>query len=143
MPRLPSASSYWVRLTTRCGAQPGVAEHFQIQQNRQLLERLSARSGGRYFTLSELDELPETIEYSEAGIVERELLDLWNMALQLSPSPPSQGRRVGAGDCFGGVCERNSLAEADSGNCGAGTGGDREDGPRSSGDGLPAMKHRP
>ena len=57
----------------------GISEHFQIQQNRPLLERLASVSGGRYFTLGEVDELPETIHFSEAGIVERELLDLWNM----------------------------------------------------------------
>lgn len=57
----------------------GVSEHFQIQQNRPLLERLASLTGGRYFTLGQLDELPETIRFSEAGIVERELLDLWNM----------------------------------------------------------------
>ena len=57
----------------------GISEHFQIQQNRPLLERLATLSGGRYFTLGELDELPEAIQFSEAGIVERELLDLWNM----------------------------------------------------------------
>ena len=57
----------------------GVSEHFQIQQNRPLLERLASLTGGRYFTLGQLNELPETIQFSEAGIVERELLDLWNM----------------------------------------------------------------
>ena len=59
----------------------GVSEHFQIQQNRPLLERLATLTGGRYFTLGQLDELPETIQFSEAGIVERELLDLWNMPI--------------------------------------------------------------
>ena len=59
----------------------GVSEHFQIQQNRPLLARLASLTGGRYFTLGQLDELPETIQFSEAGIVERELLDLWNMPL--------------------------------------------------------------
>ena len=59
----------------------GVSEHFQIQQNRPLLERLSTLTGGRYFTLGDLDELPEAIQFSEAGIVERELLDLWNMPI--------------------------------------------------------------
>ncbi len=59
----------------------GVSEHFQIQQNRPLLERLSSLTGGRYFTLGELDELSEAIQFSEAGIVERELLDLWDMPI--------------------------------------------------------------
>ena len=59
----------------------GVSEHFQIQQNRPLLERLSDMTGGRYFALGGLDALPEAIQFSEAGIVERELLDLWNMPI--------------------------------------------------------------
>jgi uncharacterized membrane protein len=57
----------------------GVGEHFQYQQNRALLERLSEATGGRYFTLADLGNLPETVRYSEAGIVEREILHLWNM----------------------------------------------------------------
>ena len=57
----------------------GISEHFQIQQNRPLLERVASLTGGRYFTPGQLDELPEAIRFSEAGIVERELLDLWNM----------------------------------------------------------------
>lgn len=57
----------------------GVSEHFQIEQNRLLLDRISALSGGRYFTLNDVDQLPEAIQFSEAGILERELLDLWNM----------------------------------------------------------------
>ena len=40
---------------------------------------MATLTGGRYFTLGELGELPEAIQFSEAGIVERELLDLWNM----------------------------------------------------------------
>ena len=66
-------ADYSVRRST------GISEHFRIQQNRPLLERLASLTGGRYFTLDQLDELPETIRFSEAGIVERELLDLWNM----------------------------------------------------------------
>ncbi len=68
-------AGYSVRRTT------GISEHFNVQQNRPLLERIASLSGGRYFTLDQLDELPETIRFSEAGIVERELLDLWNMPI--------------------------------------------------------------
>ena len=67
-------ADYSVRRST------GISEHFRIQQDRPLLERLASLTGGRYFTLGQLDELPETIRFSEAGIVERELLDLWNMS---------------------------------------------------------------
>lgn len=59
----------------------GVAEHFAIQQNRPLLERLAQLTGGRYFTLDELDELPEAIRFSQAGIVETQILPLWNMPI--------------------------------------------------------------
>jgi len=61
--------------------QDGIAEHFQIQQNRPLLERLSDLTGGQYFSLAELDALPEAIRFSEAGIMERRFLDLWNMPI--------------------------------------------------------------
>jgi hypothetical protein len=59
----------------------GAAEHFHIQQNRPLLERLSSATGGRYFALAGVDALPEAIRFSNAGIVEREVLDLWNMPI--------------------------------------------------------------
>ncbi|HEY5624315.1 MAG TPA: glutamine amidotransferase [Gammaproteobacteria bacterium] len=59
----------------------GVAEHFQIQQNRALLENLAGLTGGRYFALGDLDELPEAIQFSDAGILETEILDLWNMPI--------------------------------------------------------------
>ncbi|HEX9878458.1 MAG TPA: glutamine amidotransferase [Gammaproteobacteria bacterium] len=57
----------------------GVAEHFAIQQNRPLLERLAGLTGGRYFRLDELAGLPEQIRFSQAGIVETQVLPLWNM----------------------------------------------------------------
>jgi uncharacterized membrane protein len=57
----------------------GVSEHFRIQQNRPLLERIAAVTGGEYFALADADELPEALQFSEAGIIERRVLDLWNM----------------------------------------------------------------
>jgi uncharacterized membrane protein len=57
----------------------GVAEHFRLQQDRALLERIAAASGGRYFPVDSLDGLAEAISFSEAGVVERQLLALWNM----------------------------------------------------------------
>jgi hypothetical protein len=61
--------------------QDGISEHFQVQQNRALLERLAAATGGRYFTLAEADDIPEAVQFSDAGIVERRLLELWNMPI--------------------------------------------------------------
>ena len=59
----------------------GVAEHFHLAQNRALLERVAAATGGRYFSLADLGGLPEAIRFSQAGVLERELLDLWNMPI--------------------------------------------------------------
>jgi uncharacterized membrane protein len=59
----------------------GVAEHFATQQHRAVLERIAAMTGGRYWSLSELDSLAAAIPYSKAGVVERQTLDLWNLPL--------------------------------------------------------------
>jgi len=59
----------------------GVAEHFQIQQNRPLLERIAAATRGQYFTLDTLAAIPEAVQFSDAGVVERRLLELWNMPI--------------------------------------------------------------
>lgn len=56
----------------------GVAEHFQIQQNRPLLERIANATGGRYFALPDAAGIPEAVQFSDAGIVERQILELWN-----------------------------------------------------------------
>jgi uncharacterized membrane protein len=57
----------------------GVAENFQLQQNRELLEKLATQTGGRYYKPDQLSKLSGEIAYSEAGISIRETRDLWNM----------------------------------------------------------------
>jgi uncharacterized membrane protein len=57
----------------------GVAEHFNVAQNRPLLERIAAATGGSYRDLDGLDGLLDAIRFSGAGIVETELLELWDM----------------------------------------------------------------
>ena len=59
----------------------GVAEHFAIHQHRDVLERIAATTGGRYWTLDKLDDLAAAIPYSKAGVVERQTLDLWNLPI--------------------------------------------------------------
>jgi len=59
----------------------GVAENFHTSQNRELLEKLSEQTGGRYYTPSEASKLPEEISYSEAGITTRETRDLWDLPI--------------------------------------------------------------
>jgi uncharacterized membrane protein len=57
----------------------GVVEHYRVQQNRALLERLAAATGGSYFAVDDVRRLPEAVSFSEAGSVERQVLDLWNI----------------------------------------------------------------
>jgi hypothetical protein len=57
----------------------GVAENFHTVQNRELLQKLSAETGGRYWKVDELTRLPEEISYSDAGISTRDIKELWNM----------------------------------------------------------------
>ena len=59
----------------------GVAEHYHTQQNRALLERIAAATGGNYFTVADIGKLPEAVKFSDAGTVERQVLDLWSMPI--------------------------------------------------------------
>lgn len=59
----------------------GVAENFHTEQNRDLLEKLSAETGGRYWTAQDVSRLPGEISYSEAGITVRDTKELWNMPI--------------------------------------------------------------
>jgi len=59
----------------------GVAENFHTEQNRDLLEKLSAQTGGRYWRPQDLSKLPGEISYSDAGITVRDTKDLWNMPI--------------------------------------------------------------
>jgi uncharacterized membrane protein len=57
----------------------GIAESFHTEQNRALLERLAASTGGRYLPASDLASVATLIPYSPAGISMREVKELWNM----------------------------------------------------------------
>jgi uncharacterized membrane protein len=59
----------------------GAAEHFHTEQNRGLLEKLSAETGGHYWTPQDVSRLPREISYSEAGITVRDTKELWNMPI--------------------------------------------------------------
>jgi uncharacterized membrane protein len=59
----------------------GVAENFHTEQNRELLEKLSSQTGGKYWRKEELGRLPSEISYSEAGISVRDTKELWNMPI--------------------------------------------------------------
>jgi uncharacterized membrane protein len=69
------------RATTHVIRANGVAEQFASHQHRAVLERISQMTGGRYWTLDELDGLAAAIPYSKAGVIERLTLDLWNLPI--------------------------------------------------------------
>ena len=87
----PAAGSYVVEVTAKQGTEEigrdsftfrredGVAENFHVEQNRELLEKLSSETGGRYYKPADAQRLGKDIVYSQAGITVRETKDLWDM----------------------------------------------------------------
>lgn len=57
----------------------GVAEAFGRTQNRALLQALSERTGGNYYTPDDASTIAADMTYSEAGLTIRETRDLWPM----------------------------------------------------------------
>jgi uncharacterized membrane protein len=87
----PQAGSYLVEVVAKRGSEEigrdtftfrredGIAENFHVEQNRELLEKLSAETGGQYYKPSDAQKLGKDINYSQAGITVRETRDLWDM----------------------------------------------------------------
>jgi uncharacterized membrane protein len=59
----------------------GDAEFFSIRQNRALLQQLADSTGARYWQPTDLTGLPQAIGASRAGVLEQQLLPLWNAPL--------------------------------------------------------------
>jgi uncharacterized membrane protein len=88
---VPKPGSYVVEVSAHRGVEDlgrdvisfkrddGVAENFHVEQNRELLEKLSSETGGRYYKPEDAKKLGKDISYSEAGITVRETRDLWDM----------------------------------------------------------------
>jgi len=88
--------SYLTEVVARRGDQPlgrdvltfqrmdGIAESFHTDQNRELLTRLAAQTGGKYWRPQDLADLPDEISLSEAGVTTRETRELWNMPIVLA-----------------------------------------------------------
>ena len=57
----------------------GVAENFNAAQNKDLLTRLAADTGGNYYTPSNAKRLGDEVTISEAGISGHDSLDIWDM----------------------------------------------------------------
>ncbi len=59
----------------------GTAESFHTTQNKELLQKLSEQTGGKYFTASDAKKIPEQIDFSTSGITTSQTLDLWDMPI--------------------------------------------------------------
>jgi uncharacterized membrane protein len=87
----PTAGSYIVEVVAKRGTEEigrdtftfrredGIAENFHVEQNRELLQKLSAETGGSYYKPADAQKLGKDINYSQAGITVRETRDLWDM----------------------------------------------------------------
>jgi hypothetical protein len=85
-PQAGSTSSRWRGAAPKKSAghvyvrrEDGIAENFHVEQNRELLQKLSAETGGQYYKPSDAQKLGKDINYSQAGIPVRETRDLWDM----------------------------------------------------------------
>ena len=88
---VPKAGSYVVEVTAHRGTEDlgrdvmtfrrddGLVENFHVEQNRELLQKLSSETGGKYYKPEDAKKLGKDISYSEAGITVRETKDLWDM----------------------------------------------------------------
>jgi hypothetical protein len=54
------------------------AEFFSVRQNRALLEQLAQATGARYWPTDALAGLPAAIRASSAGVMQQEILPLWD-----------------------------------------------------------------
>jgi len=59
----------------------GTAETFGARQDRDFLERVASSTGGRYFPLADVGELPEALATDNAALTRSALLPLWNLPL--------------------------------------------------------------
>ena len=87
----PQPGSYIVEVVAKRGSEEigrdtftfrredGIAENFHVEQNRELLEKLSSETGGSYYKPADAQKLGKDINYSQAGITVRETRDLWDM----------------------------------------------------------------
>lgn len=55
------------------------SEFFGAEMNPELLRRVADETGGRFYTMRNVDELPDDIQFTSGGTTVTEVLDLWDM----------------------------------------------------------------
>jgi len=61
----------------------GKSEYFGATQKREFLEKIAADSGGRYYSINDVDRLPEEVLYTESRTSTTRTLPLWDMPANL------------------------------------------------------------
>ena len=91
--RADDSGLYNIETITRRGDEPidaarmaiyhnaGMAEYYSMRTNLSLLNQLADATGGRNWSPEALDELLNAVEFSQAGITEREIRPLWDAPL--------------------------------------------------------------
>ena len=87
-------------------------EHYHTQQNRALLERLAAATGGNYFTLGDVGKLPEAVSFSDAGQRRTHGARPLEHADHLPRAAAAQSRRVAAPSLLGAAVSPNASANS-------------------------------
>ncbi|HUH11697.1 MAG TPA: FixH family protein, partial [Longimicrobiales bacterium] len=67
--------------TVYARAEPSDAEYFDAALRRPLLERIADETGGRFYTLEDVDRLPFDTDYTAAGLTVQDELELWDMPI--------------------------------------------------------------
>jgi hypothetical protein len=62
---------------------PSDEEYFDASRRTASLRRLAEVTGGRFYTPENVDELPEDLRFTGAGVTLREERDLWDMPIIL------------------------------------------------------------
>lgn len=71
------------RASTLLEVGPSQEEYFDAGRRTQLLQRLAEDTGGRFYTPDNVDELPEDLQFTGAGVTLTEERDLWDMPVIL------------------------------------------------------------
>ena len=61
----------------------GSREYFEAFQEKDFLQKLAQETGGNYYTVSDVERLPEEILYTQSQTSVIEVLDLWDMPFNL------------------------------------------------------------
>lgn len=78
-----SSGQSYGEATTSFLCSTGRREYFDAVQKKDFLQKLARETGGKYYTLSSIGQLPKEIPYAVSRSSVTEVLDLWDMPINL------------------------------------------------------------